>query len=75
MADVPGYLRTCLDMGKIAFLAILVSTGIVLQILVSPKRFFQVLILPVYASPANSRFILVFKPFVANFVPGLCSVQ
>uniref|UniRef100_A0A1J3EQB9 Vacuolar protein sorting-associated protein 55-like protein n=1 Tax=Noccaea caerulescens TaxID=107243 RepID=A0A1J3EQB9_NOCCA len=33
MADVPRHIRACLDMGKIAFLAILVSGGIVLQIL------------------------------------------
>ncbi|XP_010540771.1 PREDICTED: vacuolar protein sorting-associated protein 55 homolog [Tarenaya hassleriana] len=33
MADIPGHLRTCLQMGKIASLAILVSGGIVLQIL------------------------------------------
>ncbi|XP_016201526.1 vacuolar protein sorting-associated protein 55 homolog [Arachis ipaensis] len=33
MADLPGYLRSCLSMGKLAFLAILVSGGIVLQIL------------------------------------------
>ncbi|KAL1330672.1 hypothetical protein AAHE18_12G126600 [Arachis hypogaea] len=34
-ADLPGYLRSCLSTGKLAFLAILVSGGIVLQILVS----------------------------------------
>lgn len=34
MADLPGYMRACLDTGKLAFLAILVSGGIVLQILV-----------------------------------------
>ncbi|KAL4339774.1 hypothetical protein GQ457_08G025600 [Hibiscus cannabinus] len=33
MADLPGYLRTCLHTGKLALLAILVSGGIVLQIL------------------------------------------
>ncbi|KAK8640029.1 hypothetical protein V6N13_138394 [Hibiscus sabdariffa] len=33
MADVPGYLRTCFHTGKLALLAILVSGGIVLQIL------------------------------------------
>ncbi|XP_031097118.1 vacuolar protein sorting-associated protein 55 homolog [Ipomoea triloba] len=33
MADVPGYLRACLQTGKLAALAILVSGGIVLQIL------------------------------------------
>ncbi|KAG9452223.1 hypothetical protein H6P81_005127 [Aristolochia fimbriata] len=33
MADLPGYVRTCLFTGKLAFLAILVSSGIVLQIL------------------------------------------
>ncbi|KAJ4825807.1 hypothetical protein Tsubulata_021817 [Turnera subulata] len=33
MADLPGYLRSCLHTGKLAFLAILVSGGIVLQIL------------------------------------------
>ncbi|CAL0314344.1 unnamed protein product [Lupinus luteus] len=33
MADLPGYVRTCLDTGKLVFLAILVSGGIVLQIL------------------------------------------
>ncbi|XVE65234.1 hypothetical protein DITRI_Ditri07aG0164800 [Diplodiscus trichospermus] len=33
MADLPGYLRTCLHTGKLAVLAILVSGGIVLQIL------------------------------------------
>ena len=37
MADIPRHLRACLEMGKIAFLAILVSGGIVLQILVSHK--------------------------------------
>lgn len=35
MADIPGYVRACLQTGKLAFLAILVSGGIVLQILVS----------------------------------------
>ncbi len=35
MADLPGYLRACLHTGKLASLAILVSGGIVLQILVS----------------------------------------
>ncbi|KAF5759694.1 hypothetical protein HanRHA438_Chr16g0756231 [Helianthus annuus] len=33
MADIPGYLITCLNSGKLALLAILVSGGIVLQIL------------------------------------------
>ncbi|KAK8650284.1 hypothetical protein V6N13_139929 [Hibiscus sabdariffa] len=33
MADLPGYHRTCLHTGKLALLAILVSGGIVLQIL------------------------------------------
>lgn len=33
MADVPGYVRACLQTGKLATLAILVSGGIVLQIL------------------------------------------
>ncbi|KAE8677418.1 Vacuolar protein sorting-associated protein 55-like protein [Hibiscus syriacus] len=33
MAELPGYLRTCLHTGKLALLAILVSGGIVLQIL------------------------------------------
>ncbi|XWS49208.1 hypothetical protein CRYUN_Cryun13aG0144200 [Craigia yunnanensis] len=33
MADLPGYLRTCLHTGKLALLAIFVSGGIVLQIL------------------------------------------
>ncbi|KAK1408072.1 hypothetical protein QVD17_39704 [Tagetes erecta] len=33
MADLPGYLITCLNSGKLALLAILVSGGIVLQIL------------------------------------------
>ncbi|GFZ00886.1 Vacuolar protein sorting-associated protein [Actinidia chinensis var. chinensis] len=33
MADIPGYVRACLQTGKLAFLAILVSAGIVLQIL------------------------------------------
>ncbi|GAV90134.1 Vps55 domain-containing protein [Cephalotus follicularis] len=33
MADLPGYMRACLNSGKLAFLAILVSGGIVLQIL------------------------------------------
>jgi hypothetical protein len=35
MADLPGYMRSCLHTGKLAFLAILVSGGVVLQILVS----------------------------------------
>ncbi|KAL7164934.1 hypothetical protein ACSBR2_040764 [Camellia fascicularis] len=35
MGDMPGYLRTCLQTGKLFFLAILVSGGIVLQVLVS----------------------------------------
>lgn len=35
MADLPGSLQACLSMGKVAFLAILVSGGIVMQILVS----------------------------------------
>lgn len=34
MAELPGYVRSCLNTGKLAFLAILVSGGIVLQILV-----------------------------------------
>lgn len=34
MADIPGYMRACLQPGKLAFLAILVSGGVVLQILV-----------------------------------------
>ncbi|KAK7406358.1 hypothetical protein VNO78_07982 [Psophocarpus tetragonolobus] len=33
MADLPGYLRACLNTGKLASLAIFVSGGIVLQIL------------------------------------------
>ncbi|XP_010275333.1 PREDICTED: vacuolar protein sorting-associated protein 55 homolog [Nelumbo nucifera] len=33
MADLPGYMATCLYSGKLAFLAILVSAGIVMQIL------------------------------------------
>ncbi|KAH7514352.1 vacuolar protein sorting-associated protein 55 homolog [Ziziphus jujuba] len=33
MADLPGYVRACLHTGKLASLAILVSGGIVLQIL------------------------------------------
>ncbi|XP_076938974.1 vacuolar protein sorting-associated protein 55 homolog [Bidens hawaiensis] len=33
MADIPGYLITCLNSGKLALLAILVSGGIILQIL------------------------------------------
>ncbi|XVE57503.1 hypothetical protein DITRI_Ditri04bG0095800 [Diplodiscus trichospermus] len=33
MADLPGYLRNCLHTGKLALLAILVSAGVVLQIL------------------------------------------
>ncbi|KAK8516273.1 hypothetical protein V6N12_068883 [Hibiscus sabdariffa] len=33
MADVPGYMPNCLQTGKLAVLAILVSGGIVLQIL------------------------------------------
>lgn len=33
MADIPGYVRACLHTGKLALLAILVSGGIVLQIL------------------------------------------
>ncbi|KAL4602202.1 hypothetical protein ACB098_10G029500 [Castanea mollissima] len=33
MADIPGYVRACFQSGKLAFLAILVSGGIVLQIL------------------------------------------
>ncbi|XP_062146632.1 vacuolar protein sorting-associated protein 55 homolog [Alnus glutinosa] len=33
MADLPGYMRSCLHTGKLAFLAILVSGGVVLQIL------------------------------------------
>ena len=36
MADLPRYMRLCLQSGKLAFLAILVSAGIVLQILVGP---------------------------------------
>lgn len=35
MADVPYYVRSCLQSGKLALLAILVSGGIVLQILVA----------------------------------------
>ncbi|KAK2426254.1 hypothetical protein P8452_40964 [Trifolium repens] len=33
MDDIPGYVRYCLNTGKLLFLAILVSGGIVLQIL------------------------------------------
>ncbi|CAJ1928907.1 unnamed protein product [Sphenostylis stenocarpa] len=33
MADLPGYIQTCLNTGKLVSLAILVSGGIVLQIL------------------------------------------
>ncbi|PON34112.1 Vacuolar protein sorting [Parasponia andersonii] len=33
MADLPGHVRACLQTGQLAFLAILVSGGIVLQIL------------------------------------------
>ncbi|PON51825.1 Vacuolar protein sorting [Trema orientale] len=33
MADLPGYVRACMQTGQLAFLAILVSGGIVLQIL------------------------------------------
>ncbi|KAK2662418.1 hypothetical protein Ddye_000992 [Dipteronia dyeriana] len=33
MADLPGHIRACLHTGKLAFLAILVSGGIVMQIL------------------------------------------
>uniref|UniRef100_A0A2P2JUQ1 Vacuolar protein sorting-associated protein 55 homolog n=1 Tax=Rhizophora mucronata TaxID=61149 RepID=A0A2P2JUQ1_RHIMU len=33
MADLPGYVRSCLHTGKLAFLAILVSGGVVLQVL------------------------------------------
>ncbi|XP_061343953.1 vacuolar protein sorting-associated protein 55 homolog [Gastrolobium bilobum] len=33
MAELPGYVRSCLNTGKLAFLAILVAGGIVLQIL------------------------------------------
>ncbi|CAN0857080.1 Vacuolar protein sorting-associated protein 55 homolog [Linum grandiflorum] len=33
MADLPGYVRSCLQTGQLAFLAILVSGGIVLQVL------------------------------------------
>ncbi|XP_022631332.1 vacuolar protein sorting-associated protein 55 homolog isoform X5 [Vigna radiata var. radiata] len=33
MSDLPGYMRTCLNTGKLLSLAILVSGGIVLQIL------------------------------------------
>ncbi|XP_060207546.1 vacuolar protein sorting-associated protein 55 homolog isoform X1 [Lycium barbarum] len=33
MGDMPGYFRTCFHTGKLACLAMLVSTGIVLQIL------------------------------------------
>jgi len=35
MADLPGYIRTCLNTGKLLSLAVLVSGGVVLQILVS----------------------------------------
>lgn len=34
MDELPGYVRTCLNTGKLVFLAILVSGGIVLQVLV-----------------------------------------
>ncbi|KAL5099083.1 hypothetical protein RYX36_003410 [Vicia faba] len=33
MDDMPGYMRYCLNTGKLVFLAILVSGGIVLQVL------------------------------------------
>ncbi|RWR81492.1 vacuolar protein sorting-associated protein 55 [Cinnamomum micranthum f. kanehirae] len=33
MADLPGYVHACLHSGRLAFLAIMVSAGIVLQIL------------------------------------------
>lgn len=35
MDDMPGYMRYCLNTGKLVFLAILVSGGIVMQVLVS----------------------------------------
>jgi len=34
MDDIPGYVRYCFNTGKLLFLALLVSGGIVLQILV-----------------------------------------
>jgi len=43
MADLPGYMRACLHTGKLAFLAILVSGGIVLQILVCALFFYNLL--------------------------------
>lgn len=36
MTDMPRYLRECLHTGKLACLAMLVSGGIVMQILVCP---------------------------------------
>ena len=43
MADLPRYMRLCLQSGKLAFLAILVSGGIVLQILVGSCCIFYLL--------------------------------
>lgn len=45
MADLPGYMRACLHTGKLAALAILVSGGIVLQILVGSVHSCQLYLL------------------------------
>ena len=46
MGDLPRYVISCLQTGKLAALAILVSSGIVLQVLVSrvlPINFLQII--------------------------------
>lgn len=44
MADLPGYMVACVQSGRLAFLAILVSGGIVLQILVNIKLYFPLVV-------------------------------
>ena len=72
MGDLPRHLRACLDTGKLAMLAILVSGGIVLQILVLYHPDFS------YLSGIFAYFRVSLTNVVSNYfenVPGMCSVQ
>lgn len=75
MADVPYYVRSCLQSGKLALLAILVSGGIVLQILVFSHTMLS------KASSSLTFSILVLLNTVAIFFwlfdnsLGLCFIQ
>lgn len=69
MDDMPGYMRYCLNTGKLVFLAILVSGGIVLQILVSIV-FFLIL----YVKQDDNLLINVVVYSSLFYVVGLCFV-